>query len=36
MEDILKSYKERLIKIGARNRSLSCKKLSLMDLIYKK
>ena len=31
MEDILKSYKERLIKIGARNRSLSCKKLSLKN-----
>lgn len=31
MEDILKSYKERLIKIGTRNRSLSCKKLSLKN-----
>jgi DNA polymerase IIIc chi subunit len=27
MEDILKSYKERLIKISGRNRSLCCKKL---------
>ena len=31
MEDILKSYKERLIKLGTRNRSLSCKKLSLKN-----
>lgn len=31
MEDILNSYKERLIKIGTRNRSLSCKKLSLKN-----
>ena len=31
MEDILKSYKERLIKIGTRNRSLSCKKISLKN-----
>ena len=29
MDDILKSYKERLVKIGSRNRSLSCKKLLL-------
>ena len=27
MEDILKAYKERLIKISSANRSLSCKKL---------